>query len=77
MQAKDYGKGAAIPQMKMDTAKLKEIAAIAVPAVLESLVTVVIASIDTKMISVLGETAISAVSLTAQPKLFIFSIFKL
>lgn len=61
--------------MNMDTAKLKEIAAIAVPAVLESLVTVVIASIDTKMISVLGGTAISAVSLTTQPKLFIFSIF--
>ncbi len=61
--------------MNIDTAKLKEIAAIAVPAVLESLVTVVIASIDTKMISVLGGTAISAVSLTTQPKVFIFSIF--
>lgn len=61
--------------MNIDTAKLKEIAAIAVPAVLESLVTVVIASIDTKMISVLGGSAISAVSLTTQPKVFIFSVF--
>jgi len=61
--------------MTMDTMKLREITAIAVPAILESLVTVVIASIDTKMISVLGGTAISAVSLTAQPKLFCFAVF--
>lgn len=62
-------------QMNTDTEKLKEIAAIAVPALLESLVTVAIVSLDTKMISVLGGAAISAVSLATQPRLFCLSIF--
>lgn len=52
-----------------------EIAKIAIPAMLESLVIVAVAVIDTKMISVLGNKAISAVSLTAQPKIFVLSIF--
>ena len=52
-----------------------EFLGIAIPAVLESIVMVVITTIDTKMISVLGKQAISAVSFTAQPKLFFFSIF--
>ena len=52
-----------------------EMAKIAIPAMLESLVIVAVAVIDTKMISVLGNKAISAVSLTAQPKIFVLSIF--
>lgn len=55
--------------------KIKEFINIAIPAILESLVTVIIATIDTKMISCLGKTAISAVSFTTQPKLFFFSVF--
>ncbi len=60
--------------MSMDRSR-KEIFRIAAPAVLESLVLVIIATIDTRMISVLGNAAISAVGATSQPKLFIFSIF--
>ena len=52
-----------------------EMAKIAIPAMLESLVIVAVAVIDTKMIAVLGNEAISAVSLTAQPKMFVLSIF--
>ena len=59
----------------MDWEKMKEFIGIAIPAILESIVTVVITSIDTKMISVLGKQAISAVSFTAQPKLIFFSVF--
>ncbi len=53
----------------------KEIFKIAAPAVLESLVLVLVATVDTRMISELGNAAISAVGATAQPKLVIFSIF--
>ena len=53
----------------------KEIIKIAWPAILESLVNVIVTSIDTRMISPLGKSAVSAVSLTSQPKLFFFSIF--
>ncbi len=59
----------------MDKQKIREVIQIAAPAVLESLVSVVIAAIDTKMIAVLGKPAISAVSFTTQPKLIFFSIF--
>lgn len=52
-----------------------EMAKIALPAMLESLLTVLIAVIDTKMIAVLGDRAISAVSLTTQPKIFVLSVF--
>ena len=55
--------------------KTEEFLKIAIPAVLESLVSVIIATIDTKMIAVLGKQAISAVSFTTQPKLIFFSIF--
>ena len=48
---------------------------IAIPAILENLVGVLITSIDTKMIAPLGKGAVSAVSLTAQPKLLFFAIF--
>ncbi len=39
----------------MDKRKSREMIAIAVPAVIESIFTVIITSIDTKMISVLGK----------------------
>lgn len=59
----------------MDANKTKEFLRIAFPAVLESLVTVVVATIDTKMIACLGKPAISAVSFTTQPRLIFFSVF--
>ena len=55
--------------------KTQNMIKIAVPAVLESLVTVIVTTIDTKMISVLGKKQISAVSFTTQPKLIFFAIF--
>ena len=55
--------------------KLKNIAIIGIPAVIESIIAVVIGTIDTKMISGLGKGAVSAVSFTSQPKLIILSIF--
>ena len=61
--------------VKREKGKLGEFVSIAVPAILESMMMVVVASIDTKMISGLGGAAISAVSLTAQPKIFVLSIF--
>ena len=57
------------------SAKLKNIAIIGIPAVIESIIAVVIGTIDTKMISGLGKGAVSAVSFTSQPKLIILSIF--
>jgi len=56
-------------------AKLKQIIVIGVPAVIESIISVIISTIDTKMISGLGKGAVSAVSFTSQPKLIILSIF--
>ena len=52
-----------------------EILKIGIPAVLESLLAAVVTSIDTQMISPLGKGTVSAVALTAQPKLLFFSIF--
>ena len=62
-------------QQKSTAEKLKQIASIGIPAVIESIVNVIIGSIDTKMISGLGKGAVSAVSFTNQPKLIILSIF--
>ena len=62
-------------QQKGTAAKLRQIAVIGIPAVIESIVNVVIGSIDTRMISGLGKGAVSAVSFTSQPKLIILSIF--
>ena len=62
-------------RINSDKSKIKEIIVIAVPAIIESIVAVIITSIDTKMISVLGNGAISAVNFTTQPKLIIFAIF--
>ena len=55
--------------------KTKEFMRIAFPAILESMVLVIIATIDTRMISGLGKAAISAVSFTVQPKLIFLGIF--
>lgn len=55
--------------------KGKELIKIAVPAILESMVMVVVTAIDTKMVSVLGKPTVSAISLTSQPKLIIMAIF--
>ena len=60
--------------IKMPT-KGKELIKIAVPAILESMVMVIVTAIDTKMVSVLGKPTLSAISLTSQPKLIIMSIF--
>ena len=57
----------------METKK-KEFLKIAIPAILEGLVTVLITTIDTRMISGLGAPAISAVSFTTQPKLIFFAV---
>ena len=59
----------------MPKSRYREIAEIGIPAVLESLVAVIITSIDTKMISGLGSQALSAVSFTSQPKQIFFSVF--
>ncbi len=53
----------------------QEFLKIAFPAILENAVVVLITSIDTKMISPLSHTALSAVALTTQPKLLFFSLF--
>ena len=53
----------------------QEFLKIAFPAILENAVVVLITSIDTKMISPLSHTALSAVALTTQPKLLVFSLF--
>ena len=53
----------------------KEILNIGVPSFLETLFTTFAAKIDSKMVAVMGVSAISAVSVTNQPRLFIFSVF--
>ena len=53
----------------------REFITIGIPAVLESLISVVVTSIDTKMISPLGKKAVSAVSITGQPKLLFLCIY--
>ena len=61
-------------RMKISINRTIEFLKIAFPAILESLVSVIIATIDTKMIACLGKPAISAVSFTTQPKLFFLRI---
>ena len=53
----------------------KEILEIGIPSFLETLFTTFASIIDSRMVSRLGLLAISAVSLTNQPRLFIFSVF--
>ena len=52
-----------------------EILKIGVPSFLETLFTTFASIIDSKMVSAMGVSAISAVSVTNQPRLFVFSIF--
>ena len=60
----------------MNTRSLnREILDIGVPSFLETLFTTFAAIIDSKMVAVMGVSAISAVSVTNQPRLFLFSIF--
>ena len=54
---------------------LGNILSVGIPAFLEALFTTFSSIIDSKMVSVMGITAISAVSVTTHPRLFIFSIF--
>ena len=61
--------------MSDKVAKVGEISKIAIPAVLESVVSVIVTTVDTKMLSVLGKQAVSAVSFTSQPKLIVFALF--
>ena len=53
----------------------REIVSIGVPSFLETLFTTFVSVIDSKMVSALGTSAISAVSVTNQPRLFIYSVF--
>jgi Na+-driven multidrug efflux pump len=53
----------------------KEMVSIAGPAIVESLFMIFIGMIDTKMVAGMGRRAVSAVSLTNQPKLFFFTIY--
>lgn len=59
----------------LERTKINNIIRIAIPAVFESIIAVVITTVDTQMISVLGNGAISAVNFTTQPKLLVFAIF--
>ena len=52
-----------------------EILKIAIPSVLESLFSTLASIIDSKMVSSMGITAISAISVTNQPRLFLMCIF--
>ena len=54
---------------------VKDILVIGVPSFLETLFTTLANIIDSKMVSAMGVTAISAVSVTSPPKLFVFSVF--
>lgn len=53
----------------------KEILNLGVPSFLETLFTTFASIIDSKMVAALGVNAISAVSVTNQPRLFAFSLF--
>ena len=53
----------------------REILRIGIPSFLETLFTTFASIIDSKMVSAMGVTAISAVSVTNQPRLFVYSIF--
>lgn len=62
----------------MDTQKKKllhDIMDIGIPSFLETLFTTFANIIDSKMVSSMGVTAISAVAVTNQPRLFVFSVF--
>ena len=54
---------------------IKDILDIGIPSFLETLFSTFANIIDTKMVSAMGVTAISAVSVTNPPRLFVFSVF--
>ena len=58
-----------------DRTVTEEILKTSVPTVLETLFTTFAGIIDSKMVSALGVAAISAVSVTNQPRLFVLSVF--
>lgn len=60
---------------KIDRELSKEIYKIGVPSFLETLFTTFTNIIDSKMVSALGVTAISAISVTNAPRLFVLSVF--
>ena len=53
----------------------KEIWVIAVPAIVESLFNTFSSIIDSRMISRVGTKAIAAISVTNQPRLFVYCVF--
>lgn len=53
----------------------KEILSIAIPSILEQLFITLASIIDSKMVSSMGITAISAISVTNQPRLFLMCVF--
>ena len=62
-------------KMKFFSKTEKDIMRIALPAIFESLLTTFATMIDTKMVANLGSNAVSAVSITNQPRLFMMTIF--
>ena len=58
-----------------DRSIYKEIFSIGIPSFLETLFTTFASIIDSRMVSAMGLSAISAVSVTNQPRLFTLSIF--
>ena len=60
---------------KIDTESRREIMTLAIPAMFETLCTTLTGMIDSSMVSKLGTDAISAISVTNQPKLFLFCFF--
>ena len=60
---------------KIDKKIIKDILDIGIPSFFETLFTAIANMIDSKMVSAMGVTAISAVSVTNPPRLFILSVF--
>ena len=60
---------------KVDPTTRREIMDLAIPAMFETLCTTLTGMIDSSMVSKLGTDAISAISVTNQPKLFLFCFF--
>ena len=61
----------------MSTAKNmnREILGIGVPAFFETLFNTIATIIDSRMVAVMGVSAISSVAVTNQPRLFVYSVF--
>ena len=62
-------------EVRTDRTAYREIISIGVPSFLETLLTTFVSIIDSRMVSVLGLGAISAVSVTNQPRLFLLTVF--